>query len=67
MESTKLLLSITDAASRLDLGRSHFYLLLQAGRVQSVKVGRRRLIPVASLEAFVATQIELAKEAEGGS
>lgn len=39
------LLSIDQAAKSLGLGRSSLYGELQAGRLRSVKVGRRRLIP----------------------
>ncbi len=49
----KLLLSAEEAASRLGVGRTTIFELLAAGDLQSLKIGRRRLIPVAALAAFV--------------
>ncbi len=60
MEDTKLLLSITEAAGRLGIGRSHLYELVLAGQVESVKLGRRRLIPTEALERFVKERLEAA-------
>ncbi len=39
------LLSIASAATVLGIGRTALYAELQAGRLRSVKVGRRRLVP----------------------
>ncbi len=39
------LLSIASAADVLGIGRTSLYAELQAGRLRSVKVGRRRLVP----------------------
>jgi excisionase family DNA binding protein len=47
------LLSIDAAAEALGIGRSALYGELQAGRLRSVKVGRRRLIPAAALAAYI--------------
>ena len=41
----KLLLNVDEGASLLGLGRSRFYALLASGELQSLKIGRRRLIP----------------------
>ena len=49
----QLLVSVDEAARRLSLGRSLVYTLVMAGRIHSVKIGRARRIPVASLERFV--------------
>lgn len=48
-----LLLSVRDAARQLGLGRDSCYELVRSGRLRSVAVGRKRLIPVAELVAFV--------------
>jgi excisionase family DNA binding protein len=48
----KLLLSINDTAHALSLGRTKVYELIAAGRLETVKVGRRTLVPVASVLAF---------------
>jgi excisionase family DNA binding protein len=43
------LLSIPEAADALGIGRSALYAELQAGRVRSIKVGRRRLVPASAV------------------
>ena len=43
------LLAISEAARRLSISRTALYGELQAGRLRSVKVGRRRLIPADAL------------------
>lgn len=48
-----MLYSIEDVIARTSLGRSKIYELLASGELGSVKVGRRRLIPAASLDEFV--------------
>lgn len=40
------------AAARLSLGRTTVYALIKAGQLLSVKVGKRRLVPVHALERF---------------
>lgn len=47
------LLSVDEAASMLGLGRSALYGEIGAGRLRSVKVGRRRLVPAASIAAYI--------------
>lgn len=53
-----LLVSVGEAARRLSLGRSFVFELLGSGALNSIKVGRRRLIPVVALEDFVQRQQE---------
>jgi excisionase family DNA binding protein len=48
-----LLLSVRDAARRLNIGRDCCYSLVREGRLRSISVGNRRLIPKAELEAFI--------------
>lgn len=48
-----LLLTIAQVAELLNLGRTKTIELLMSNRINSVKVGRRRLIPRESLEKFV--------------
>lgn len=52
--TTALLLSIEDAASALALGRTTFLQLVYSGQIESVRQGRRRLIPTEALEDYVA-------------
>ena len=52
-----LLVSVEEAAQMLSIGRSLVYKLVQSHQVQSIKIGRCRLIPVFALEAFIAQQV----------
>jgi len=47
------LLPIPAAAAALGVGRSMLYELAARGDLEIVRVGRRALVPVASLDAFV--------------
>ena len=48
-----MLLSVEEAADVLRLGRTRTYELVMAKKIQSVKVGRRRLVVRSSLADFV--------------
>ena len=50
----KLLLSPSEAAERLSMGRSKIYELMRRGELRSVKIGGCRRIPRAALDDFVA-------------
>jgi excisionase family DNA binding protein len=52
---TQLLLSVEEAADVIGLGRTRTYELVMAKKIQSVKVGRRRLVVQSSLLDFVQT------------
>lgn len=52
------LLSVGRAADRLGIGRTALYTELQAGRIRSLRVGRRRLVP----SSAIAERIEAARE-----
>jgi excisionase family DNA binding protein len=47
------LLDVTEAAALLGVGRSRLYDELTAGRLKSVRVGRRRLVPASSIAGFI--------------
>lgn len=49
----KLLVSITDAAKALSLGRTSIYELMRSGELETRKMGRRRLITAESLRRLV--------------
>jgi excisionase family DNA binding protein len=57
----KLLLTVDEAAERLGIGRSHAYVYVLRGDLESVKLGRSRRVPVAALDEF----IERLRAAEG--
>lgn len=56
------LLSLDEAAECLGVGRSTTKTLLGQGRLRSLKVGRRRLVPEHAIEEFIA---ELEREQQG--
>lgn len=55
-QDARVLLTVSEAAQRLGVGRTLMYQLLNEGRIRSMHVGRLRRIPVDALEAFVADQ-----------
>lgn len=50
-----ILLSVEAAAAALGLRRTKVYELMGGGRLRSVKVGKRRLLPAEALREFVAS------------
>ncbi len=48
-----LAVSPRKAARYLDVGHDAIYQLIGQGRIRSVKLGRRRLIPVSELQRFL--------------
>jgi excisionase family DNA binding protein len=48
-----LLMRVEDAATLLGLGRTRTYQLVMSGKIQSVKVGRKRLVVRAGLDRFI--------------
>jgi excisionase family DNA binding protein len=53
-------LRVEDAARMLNVGRSTAYELIRSGRLRSVKIGRRRLVPRDALEDLLASLQEAA-------
>ena len=51
----RLAYSITDAASASGIGRTKLYEFIRDGRLEARKMGRRTLIPAASLHALLAS------------
>lgn len=50
--ATALLNDVPAVLRRLSIGRSTFYELLSAGRIQAVKLGAKTLVPEAELQRF---------------
>ena len=48
-----ILTSVADAAQMLGLGKSKIYELIHEGDLETVFVGRRRLVKIASIRGFV--------------
>jgi excisionase family DNA binding protein len=57
----KLLLTVDEAAEALSLGRTYVYHLVMSNQITSVKLGRKRRIPVSALQEFISQQIERGK------
>jgi len=53
-----LLLPVREVAAQLSIGRDTAYELVRSGRLRSVAIGRRRLIPFSELEDFVRRESE---------
>ena len=51
---------VPEAARLIGLGRSKFYELLKAKEIPLIKLGRRSVVPVAALRAFVIAKTEAA-------
>lgn len=51
--STRLLLTVEEAADRIGICRSNIFKLIRQGDVKSVKVGRLRRVTPAALEDYV--------------
>ncbi|MBA3823193.1 MAG: helix-turn-helix domain-containing protein [Ktedonobacterales bacterium] len=54
----KLLLTIAEAAQRLNLSRSLLYDLVLSGELVSIKIKKARRIPVSALETFIQQQLQ---------
>lgn len=50
---TKLAYSISEAAHAISIGRSKLYELIAEGRVETRKIGKRTVIPAASLHRLL--------------
>jgi len=53
-----VLLSIEGAAEAMNLGRTFVCQLIREGRLPSIKIGRRRLVPVSEIQALAARLVE---------
>jgi len=70
LQGARLLYTAEDAAFLLSLSRSELFVLLKSGEIPSVKVGRLRRVPHASLLAYVERLVAeqgAAPAAEGGA
>ena len=51
--SHPLTLTVDEAAALLRIGRGSAYALVRSGRLRSIKIGRRILIPASAIEDFL--------------
>jgi len=56
LDAPDRLLSVGEAAAALRVGRTSIYSEISAGRLRSIRVGRRRLIPSAAIAELIAQQ-----------
>ena len=52
-DNSKLAYSITEAANAISIGRSKLYELIAEGRIETRKIGKRTVIPAASLHRLL--------------
>jgi excisionase family DNA binding protein len=52
VDSGKLLVSVEEAMAALGIGRTTLHHLISEGRLDTVKIGRRRLVKVSSMRAM---------------
>jgi len=54
----QLAYAIPDAAAQLGVGRTTIYGLIDAGEIQTIHIGRRRVVPRSSLEAYLERRLD---------
>jgi excisionase family DNA binding protein len=52
------LLRVEEAAQLLGIGRSLAYQLIRTGRLRSIKIGSRRLVPIAAIDEAISALLE---------
>lgn len=52
-DTTAVLVDVPEAGQRLGLGRTKTWELVRSGALETVRVGRRRLVPVDAIDQFV--------------
>jgi excisionase family DNA binding protein len=60
-----LLLGVREAAHRLNVGRDTAYELVRSGRLRSIAVGVKKLIPESELVAFIERELHRDGRARG--
>jgi excisionase family DNA binding protein len=63
LDTVKLAVSVEEAAERISVGRSQVWEEIAANRLRSFKIGRRRLIAVKDLEAYLERRVLLTQGA----
>jgi excisionase family DNA binding protein len=55
-DTSKILLTVGEAANLMGLGRTYVYRLVMQGELVSLKIGRNRRVPLWALHAFIHEQ-----------
>lgn len=50
--------TINDTATRLSCSRASLYRLIEQGRIRTVRIGRKQLVPDSEIERFIAASLE---------
>jgi excisionase family DNA binding protein len=56
LEDDRLLLTVVEAARRLEISRSLLYELMARDEIQSIRVGRLRRVPAEALSDYISRQ-----------
>jgi excisionase family DNA binding protein len=59
--------SIEEAAKRMGIGRSTVYELLALGELESITIGRRRIVPESAIRSFFAARRAADRAERGGA
>lgn len=51
-DSKRVLLTVEEAAKRLNIGRTKTYALVRSGQIASVRIGRLRRVPAEAIEDY---------------
>lgn len=60
LENDKLALTIEEAARSLSISRTTIYEMISAGTIYTVKIGRRRVVPVEAVRKLLMTPMAAA-------
>lgn len=52
----RILFTVDEAAAELRIARATFYRLLGSGEIESIHIGRRRLVPKEAIDAWLAAK-----------
>lgn len=58
--------SIDEAVNRLGIGKSMTYELLASGELESITIGRRRIIPESAIRSFFAARLAASRAERAG-
>jgi excisionase family DNA binding protein len=57
-EVTRRALSIKEAAKSSGLSRATLYRLIQSGKLATIKIGARRLVPVGAIDSLLSGDVK---------
>jgi len=61
-EAQPVRLGVPDVARALSIGRTEVFMMIRRGDLRSLKIGRRRLVPVSELHRFAEAGLTLGKD-----